>query len=455
MPPEPARSNARTGSIGIQSRTVRNSPHLTHVPDNPNVPVRPVGRGELNYVLFILAVVSFFNYLDRMVLSMLLEPIKLELALSDAQLGLLAGFAFALFYATFGIPIARIADTRSRVTLLSVCMAVWSAATALCGLAQNFVHMLLARMGVGIGEAGCLPASHSLLSDFVPPKKRAFALSIFQAGGGVGTTLGLVMAGIIAEAYGWRVAFILLGIPGVLIALLVKLTVKDPPRGNYEPQSEMRHDSFATSLKRLVRRPAFVQVTLAYSIGLFCVYGIAAWLPTFYVRVHGLSLSEVGWLVGMTSGVGNVIGMFGSAYVTPKYISRDRRWEVWWPAWAYLVSAPLYLVAFLTGDINLSFALVFLAAFITGTSIGPGMASVQSLAEPRQRATAVALVMFASAILGQGLGPYAIGLGSDYLSVMYDADGLRFAILGSLLLFLWSALHFFIAGRMTNRDRVS
>ena len=262
----------------------------------PVTPIRAIGRSELNYVLFILAVVSFFNYLDRMVLSMLFEPIRNELGFSDTQLGLLGGFAFAAFYATFGLPIARIADTRSRVTLLSVCMAIWSAMTAVCGMAQSFVHMLLARMGVGVGEAGCVPASHSLLSDFVPPERRAFALGIFQAGGAIGTAFGFVAAGEIADAYGWRMAFFLLGVPGVLVALLVKLTVKDPPRGNFMAQKVDRQDQFFTTFSRLLKRPAFVQVTIAYSLGLFGVYGLAAWIPTFYMRVHGMAIGRR-WLV--------------------------------------------------------------------------------------------------------------------------------------------------------------
>ena len=421
----------------------------------PVTPIRAIGRSELNYVLFILAVVSFFNYLDRMVLSMLFEPIRNELGFSDTQLGLLGGFAFAAFYATFGLPIARIADTRSRVTLLSVCMAIWSAMTAVCGMAQSFVHMLLARMGVGVGEAGCVPASHSLLSDFVPPERRAFALGIFQAGGAIGTAFGFVAAGEIADAYGWRMAFFLLGVPGVLVALLVKLTVKDPPRGNFMAQKVDRQDQFFTTFSRLLKRPAFVQVTIAYSLGLFGVYGLAAWIPTFYMRVHGMAIDDVGWLIGITSGIGGVIGTFGGAIWSPPLIARDRRWEVWWPAWAYLICVPLYVVTFMTGNLTLSFALVFVTSVIAGTSIGPGMASVQSLAEPRQRATAVAIVMFCSAILGQGLGPFGIGAGSDWLGNFYGVDGLRYAMIGSLLLFVWGVLHFFAAGRIIDRDRVS
>ncbi len=408
-----------------------------------------------NYVLLMLAVVGFFNYLDRMVLSMLVEPIKADLGFSDGQLGLLTGFAFALFYATFGIPIARLADTRSRVTILSVCMALWSAMTAACGLAQNFLHMLLARVGVGVGEAGCVPSSHSLLTDYVPAEKRALALGIFQTGGAVGIMAGFIIAGWLADQYGWRMTFFLVGIPGVVLAVAAKLTVKDPPRGNFSDAPEPERQRFRVAIVSLLRRRTYVHITTAYSLGLFGVYGIAQWKPAFFVRVHDMTLTEVGWGVGITSGLGGAIGTFVGSVLAPRYIARDRRWEVWWPAWAYLSCLPTYAAAFLVGDPFIAFALIFVASAVAGSSIAPGMASVQSVAEPHQRATAVAIVMFCSAILGQGLGPTAIGFTSDYLTPSLGSDGLRWALVMSLVLFVWSWVHFMIAARTLLRDRIS
>ena len=412
-------------------------------------------KGYLNYVLFMLAVVAFFNYLDRMVLSMLLQPIKDELGFSDAQLGLLTGFAFAAFYATFGIPIARLADRKSRVTILSVCMALWSAMTAACGLAQNFIHMLLARMGVGVGEAGCVPTSHSLLSDYVPPEKRALALGIFQTGGAVGVMAGFIAAGWIADQWGWRMAFFLIGIPGVLIAVVAKMTLKDPPRGNYSTEPEPEPESFMTAAKALLGRKTFVHILIAYSVGLFAIYGINGWKPSFFIRVHEMSLTEVGWWVGVTSGFGGVIGTFLGAVYATKLIERDRRWEVWWPAWAFIVAIPLFAFVFLTPNITAAFVVVFIGSLVTGSSTGPGMASVQTVAEPRQRATAVAFVMFTSAILGQGLGPFLIGYGSDLLTPSLGADGLRWSMVFSLVIFLWSFVHFMIAARHQKNDAIS
>ena len=424
----------------------------------PGTPVQPkmaVSGGYRNYVLFMLAVVAFFNYLDRMVLSMLVEPIKVDLGFSDGQLGLLTGFAFALFYATFGIPIARLADTRSRVTILSVCMALWSAMTAACGLAQNFLHMLLARVGVGVGEAGCVPSSHSLLTDCVPAEKRALALGIFQTGGAIGIMVGLIAAGWLADQYGWRVTFFLVGVPGVVLALAARLTVRDPPRGNFSDAPEPARQPFRVAIASLLHRRTYIHITIAYSLGLFGVYGIGQWMPAFFVRVHEMTLTEVGWGVGITSGLGGAIGTFIGSVLAPRYIARDRRWEVWWPAWAYVACIPTYAGAFLTGDPIVAFSLIFIAAAVAGTSIAPGMASVQSVAEPHQRATAVAMVMFCSAILGQGLGPTAIGFASDYLTPSIGNDGLRWALVMSLPLFAWSWVHFMIAARMVHRDRVS
>ncbi|MDE0064134.1 MAG: MFS transporter [Gammaproteobacteria bacterium] len=418
-------------------------------------PKMAVSGGYRDYVLFMLAVVAFFNYLDRMVLSMLVEPIKADLGFSDGQLGLLTGFAFALFYATFGIPIARLADTRSRVTILSVCMALWSAMTAACGLAQNFLHMLLARVGVGVGEAGCVPSGHSLLTDYVPAEQRALALGIFQTGGAVGIMAGLIAAGWLADQYGWRATFFIVGIPGVVLALVARLTVRDPPRGNFSAAPEPEPQSFKQAVASLFRRRTFVHIVVAYSLGLFGVYGIAQWIPAFFVRVHGMTLTEVGWGVGIASGLGGAVGTFLGSVLAPRYIARERRWEVWWPAWAYLVCIPVYAVAFVTGNAMFAFALVFVSSLVAGTSIAPGMASVQSVAEPHQRATAVAIVMFCSAILGQGLGPTAIGFTSDYLTPSLGSDGLRWALLMSLALFAWAWVHFMIAARTVERDRIS
>jgi predicted MFS family arabinose efflux permease len=419
---------------------------------------RPSGA-YLGYVLALLALVSFFNYLDRMVMSILVEPIKQELGFSDAQLGMLTGFAFALFYATFGIPIARLADSKPRVAILSFCMALWSLMTAACGLAGNFVHMLLARIGVGVGEAGCVPSSHSLLSDYFPPERRAFALGVFQAGGSLGIMVGLMSAGYLADTLGWRWAFPAVGLPGVLFAAVAWLTIREPKRGELEGKSKEEVAPMATgqAFRTLLGRPTYRQILIAYALGLFPIYGIAQWVPAFLVRNHEMSLSQVGVQFGFASGGGGMAGILLGALVSPLVIRNDRRWELWIPAVAYIVCIPLYAYAFLGTSTGAVMLVIFAAAFVAGFGIGPGMASVQTVSEPQLRATAIAMIMLFSAVLGQGGGPFAIGLLSDFLKPVLgtDAESLRWALVASLSIFVWSIVHFLLAARTMVRDAVN
>jgi predicted MFS family arabinose efflux permease len=411
----------------------------------------------LGWVLGLLAMVSFFNYLDRMVMSILVEPIKAELGFSDAQLGLLTGFAFALFYATFGIPIARLADSKPRVLILSVCMTLWSLMTAACGLAHAFVHMLLARIGVGVGEAGCVPTSHSLLSDYFPPHRRAFALGVFQAGGSLGIMTGLMSAGVLADTLGWRWAFPAVGLPGVLFALVAWLTIREPARGRLEGKSREQVAAMPTgrALRTLLGRPTYRQILIGYALGLFPVYGIGQWVPAFLVRVHGMSLSSVGLWFGLASGLGGFLGIVLGAVGSPLVIRRDRRWELWWPAAAYTLCIPLYGYAFLGGSLAAVIVALFAAALVAGSGIGPGMASVQTVSEPQLRATAIAMIMLFSALLGQGGGPLLIGIVSDFLEPSVGIMSLRWALVASLGIFIWCVVHFLLGARTMPRDAVN
>jgi len=417
---------------------------------------RPSGA-YLGYVLALLAMVSFFNYLDRMVMSILVQPIKEDLGFSDAQLGMLTGFAFALFYATFGIPIARLADKKPRVAILSICMALWSVMTAVCGLAGNFVQMLLARVGVGVGEAGCVPSSHSLLSDYFPPHRRAFALGVFQAGGSLGIMVGLMSAGILADTLGWRWAFPVVGLPGVLFAFVAWLTVREPKRGMLEGRSQQEVEPMPTrqAFRTLLGRRTYRQILIAYALGLFPIYGIAQWVPAFLVRSHEMSLSQVGVWFGFASGFGGFTGILLGAFSSPLLIRRDRRWELWIPAVSYIVCLPLYAYVFLGTSSSVVMAVLFVAAMVAGYGIGPGMASVQTVSEPQLRATAIAMIMLCSALLGQGGGPFAIGLLSDFLEPSLGIESLRWAMLASLSIFVWAVVHFFLAARTMPEDAVN
>ena len=413
-------------------------------------------RAYSSYVLVILSLVSFFNYADRMVLSVLLQPIKLEFGFTDTQLGLLSGLAFTLFYATLGLPLARLADRRSRITIIACAMVVWSTMTALCGAAQNFTHLLLARIGVGAGEAGCIPPSHSLLGDYFSKERRAFAIGVHTAGGYLGIMIGLLVAGYIAEHYGWRWTFVWLGLPGVVVALIAWLTVREPVRGCMETgfTSPGKFVKWQDAFAILFKRKTFRQIVMAYSLALFATYGMMQWIPTFFVRSHGMSLAEIGRIYGLATGIGGLIGVLAGGLLAPKLIRRDPRWELWLPALCYASAAPLYLLVFIMPP-DIALSTVFIANMIVALAIGPGLSSIQSVAEPHLRATAVAIVMFFSALLGQGGGPFLIGLISDRLLPYYGEHALRVALSVSTLLVFWSAFHFLFASRTLERDRVN
>jgi MFS family permease len=336
-------------------------------------------------------------------------------------------------------------------------MALWSLMTAACGLAGNFVHMLLARVGVGVGEAGCVPSSHSLLSDYFPPERRAFALGVFQAGGSLGIMAGLMSAGYLADTLGWRVAFPVVGLPGVLFAIVAWLTIREPRRGGLEGKTQDEVEAMPTGLafKTLLGRRTYRQILIAYALGLFPIYGIAQWVPAFLVRSHEMSLTQVGVWFGFASGGGGFLGILLGAAMSPLLISRDRRWELWIPAVAYIVCIPLYAYAFLGTSTGAVMVIVFLAAAVAGFGIGPGMASVQTVSEPQLRATAIAMIMLFSAVLGQGGGPFAIGLLSDFLEPSMGIESLRWALVASLSIFVWAIVHFFVAARTMLKDAVN
>lgn len=403
------------------------------------------------YGLALLFLVSLFNYLDRMVISVLVEPIKRDLGLTDTQVGLVSGFAFAILYALAGLPLARIADQRSRVTLISVCLIAWSAMTALTGYARNFVELFAVRMAVGVGEAGCVPASHSLIGDLFPPHRRAFAIGVFQAGGLVGLTFGLALAGWLAETYGWRSALMAAGLAGIPLALLLFFTMPEPKRASSAHPVEAHETALAT-VAALARRPALVHLIIGISIGAFASYGMAQWHAAFYVRSHGLGLAEIGLYAGLAGGGGGILGAIGGGLIMSKLRPRDWRWELWWPALTYGGSIPLYLGAFLLSDTAGAVAFQFASTLIAAAGGSVALSAIQSFAEPHRRATAIAIMLMLSSLIGLGLGPTAVGIMSDALTSSSGADSLRYALAISTVFLLWASTHFFIAARYATAD---
>jgi MFS family permease len=421
-----------------------------------------IGPNYRKYALGILLVGYIINFVDRSILSLLLEPIKLELALSDSQLGFLGGLAFAVFYTFLGIPIAALADRRSRVKILAVSMVIWSAMTAVCGLANNFITLLLARIGVGIGEAGASPPSHSLISDYFPIETRATALSIYALGIPLGTMIGSFVGGWGADAIGWRYTFFLVGVPGVIFALIVWFTLREPPRGMSDlkpsqapavPIKTAPPPPVKTVLKLLWSKTSFRHLAFAAGLHAFVSYGAGTWNAPFFIRIHEMSLTEIGSVLALIAGIG-AIGTFFGGYISDKLSDRtdDKRWYFWVPGIATLVMVPFQLVAYLYGGVWAVVASLMMVAILGNAYLGPSFAMTQALVSLRMRAVASAILLFVLNLIGMGLGPYLVGVLSDILTPDFGIYSIRYAMCAAVMVNLWAACHYFIGARTMRGD---
>ncbi len=406
------------------------------------------------YVLAMLVVVYVFNFLDRQIVTILAEPIKTELGLNDTQIGLMTGLAFAIFYTVLGIPIARLADRANRVSIISAALVIWSGMTALCGMAQNFTQMLAARIGVGVGEAGCSPPAHSLIADYYPPEKRASALSIYALGIPIGSILGLLAGGWIAELYGWRTAFFAVGIPGIVLAAVVKLTLREPIRGMSDRASSTQSEQMALgeTLRTLLRNRTMVHIAMGGALTSFVGYGLGQWLPAFFIRIHGMGIAETATYFGLVLGVASAIGTFIGGALADRLARRDRRIYAWLPAAGVLVGFPFYVVAMLMDNPYLAIAILILPSLLNSLWLGPAFGTIQNLAPMKMRALASAMLLFVLNIIGLGLGPFLVGVLSDLLSGTLGTDSLRYAIIIATAAYFWAGAHFLLAGRTIRQD---
>lgn len=384
------------------------------------------GGGQRYYALALLTLAYVFNFVDRQIIAILQDPIKAEFGLSDTQLGLLNGFAFALFYVGFGLPLARWADGGIRRNLLAWAVALWSLMTALCGLAQSYAQLLLARMGVGVGEAGCSPAAHSMISDLFPAEQRATALGTYSMGVNLGILMGFVAGGWLNELYGWRVALMVVGLPGLLLALWIRLTVREPVRqetGNQTlvPMAQVFGYFWSLNSARW----------LALGCGLTSVggYGLANWMPSFLIRSHGMGTAELGIWLALIAGVGGGLGTFCGGWLADRLGRRDPRWALWLPALVLSTLLPLLALSFLLPG-KLPALLVYIyPASVISSYLAPAIATLHSLSPNRMRAMASAVLFLVINLIGLGLGPLAIGLLSDLLQPQLGAESLRYALL--------------------------
>ncbi|MCW8847060.1 MAG: MFS transporter [Gammaproteobacteria bacterium] len=405
------------------------------------------------YVLFILVVFYAFNFIDRQIIGILAVPIKADLGLTDTQLGLMGGLAFALFYTGLGIPIALLADRYSRTWIMTLALAVWSAMTAASGLATNFWQLFLARVGVGVGEAGGVAPAYSLISDFFPPSHRARAISLYSLGIPIGSALGIVFGGVIASLVNWRLAFFLVGLAGLALAPVFRLTVKEPERGRFDRQrNDNTTPGLKTILRILVRKPSFWLLSLGASCASMIGYGVFFWLPSFFVRSYSMTLLNASLFYGAVLLLGGMAGIWAGGSLGDRFGHRDHAQYARIPAFAFIATLPFYVLAILSPNLGVSFLVLLVPTALGLVWLGPIIAAVQHLVQPNMRATASAIFLFINNLLGIGLGTYAIGAMSDAFQIRFGDDALRYSILAGTGFYILAALFCFLAARRLVQD---
>lgn len=404
-------------------------------------------------MLAFLVALYIINYVDRQILAVLLEPIKRELGASDTQMGLLTGPAFALFYTVAAIPIARLADAGVRRDVIVVGVAVWSVMTAACGFARSFVELALARVGVGTGEAALNPAAHSLLSDYFPPEKRATALALYNVGGNVGIMAGIMLGGYVGERFGWRNAFLIVGIPGLLAAVATRFVLVEPPRGGQEGLPVEADLATTREVMRfMLRQRTFRHLALSSALYAFAANGFTIWGMTFLVRVHDMSIGEAGLAVGPIQGLGGGLGTYLGGRMSDALSRRDERFAVWVSAVGGALALP-FLAIFLfwperTGALlGYAVAMVFSVFFV-----GPSYGLVQSLARVRMRAQAAALLLFSINLIGLGIAPLVVGMLNDGLAARFGEEAIRYSLMVTGATSLWAVVHSLLAARSVRAD---
>jgi MFS family permease len=419
----------------------------------PSTPPLVSARAHLSLAL--LALVYVFSHIDRQVVAILIEPIKREFGVSDTVMGLLTGLAFAVLYAGLGVPVGKLADRSNRRNIIAVCCAVWSMATMACGMAQTFWVLLLARMSVAVGEAGGMAPAISVVSDLYPKHRRSLAITLFMMGPHLGVLVGLALGGWIAQHYGWRATFIWFGAPGVVLALLVWLLVREPRRGGFDAPARAAPAQAPASADKsqvmaLLSIPAFRYVCVACGIAGVSGYGYAVWTPSFLVRTHGMSIAHAGLVFGVTSGIGSVAGSLLSGLLCDKLVQRDQRWQLGLPLLGVALSIPAAMAFFLwpagghwtLGAVTVPHPIAFAFLFSLFASWWPALSysATSHMVPSHQRGMAAATLNLFITLFGLGIGPLATGFLSDLLIPLYGQQGLRYALAGAMSLMVISAI---------------
>ncbi len=439
------------------------------------------------YVLFVFVIIYTFNFIDRLLISIVQEPIKAEFGVSNFQLGLLGGPVFAILYTLLGIPIARLAERSNRITIVSIGAAVWSFMTAACGLAGNFVQLALCRLGVGIGEAACVPPSQSAIADYFPADRRASALAIFSLGIPIGSALAYVGGGWLVANFDWRTAFLLLGAPGIAAALLLKLTVREPPRAG----SQLKPPSFSETLKTLSKKASFWHIAFGGALISFVGYGSSQFLVSHLVRNYDLGATiqdeyaHAAYAMGLVAGISTALGTFLGGHLADRLAPKHAHVNSWLPALGVAIAIPFYILSFYQTEFIWAFAFLMVAPIFHYMYLGPMYAVTMGVSTPLQRATAVAILILIVNLIGYGLGPPTVGALNDMFAANILGDlssgaltlaecnpltmdsvnaascataqglGLKYALGCTIFVLAWAALHFLLAGRTLVKDRVS
>jgi MFS family permease len=415
------------------------------------------------YLLTILLLILAFNFVDRFALGILLQDIKSDLVLSDTQLGFMSGIAFAFFYSVMGIPIARWADRGNRVTVISLTTAVWSVMVALCGMAGSFLQLLVFRIGVGIGEAGCIPAGNSLIADYFARPERPRAAAIYALGTSLGFIVGYLLAGWLNAFYGWRLTFLLLGSPGLVLAILARLTLREPRSTGAIPL-DVRGDAVAAVAQQepapdlktifviLWRNKTFRHLVAGLSVIYFYNYGILQWQPAFFIRSYGLTSGELGTWFAVTYGVSGILGTYCGGALATRYAPLDERTQLSAAAIVHVILGIINPFCYFLSNYYWTFAVLGLLNFGGSVISGPYTAVIQTLMPARLRAVSLALAFLFANLIGMGLGPLAVGILSDSFRSWAKDESLRYALVALTPGYFWAAWHLWLASRNVTQD---
>lgn len=428
---------------------------MPDLPPHPSVSASTratYSNSYLAYVVSVLFLMNVINYMDRSIIGVLVESIKADLKLSDTQIGLLSGVAFALIYATAGLFIARVSDLHDRRIIMSGAVVIWSAMTAATGLVSSFWQFFLARMSVGIGESGAIPTANAMLADYFAPHRRPLAIGIVTAGAFFGILAGSLLGGYVGEIHGWRAAFIIAALPGFPLAALIFFTVRDPPRGNSDGFARYEYTSMAASILTLLGNRTYVLFVASGAMLTFLMFGLAGWFPAFLMRVHGLSQSASGLYFGLALGLGTAGGMIGGGYISSVLAGRSLRWLTLMPVLLSLSLLPLFELAIFAPQASMALIFLSVASALCGASYGPVLAAMQTVISPSMRATGAGLSGLVVSSVGLGIAPLIVGMLSDaFQGSLGSGPGLQRALAFSALASLAASICLYWADRSFKR----